>query len=266
MFEAEFVRITLDRERHLATVVLDRPPVNAMNAQLFTELAGAMDALGDEPQVRAAVLASASPRAFLAGLDLAPKSPIDPPAPAPPWFDPGGTARRCFSAILDCAVPVVAAVEGPALGGGLVVAACCDIIVASERAEFGLPEIDLGLLGGAAFLLRMVGPYRMRQAFFTAERLPAEELYRFGAVSSVVPVGSALTAATDLAARIATRSPSALRMAKQVLYRIERLPLEDAYRLEQDVTARLAVTPDARDARRAWRERRSPRFDDHTSS
>ena len=255
MFRGEFVRVNAD-EATVATILIDRPPVNAMDAQLFDELTAAFDSLSGEPALRAAVLASASPKAFLAGLEKHPQPAADPP----PSFDVGRVARQCFSAVLNAAVPVVAAVDGPALGGGLVVVACCDVIVASTRAEFGLPEIDLGLLGGAAFLLRMVGPYRMREAFFTAERLSADELHRFGAVSRVVAPGEALPAALELAGRMAQRSPVALRMAKQVLYRIERLPLEDAYWLEQDATARLAVTTDSKEARRAWREGRPPQY------
>jgi enoyl-CoA hydratase len=252
---AEFIRVEV--ADHIATVTIDRPPVNAMNRQLYREIAETFHAFDADREVRVAVLASASERAFLAGADLRERfgdgaEPVD--------LDRGRLARDCFWSIYDCAVPVIAAVNGPALGAGLAVVACCDLIVASERAVLGLPEINVGLLGGGSQLLRMVGPYRMRQAFYTGERLPAEELYRLGAVARVVPADALLAEARALAAEIARKSPIAVRLAKEALNRAEYLPLKEAYRTEQDYTARLRTFEDSAEGARAFLEGREPQF------
>jgi enoyl-CoA hydratase len=255
MTSAEFVRVEVND--HIATVTIDRPPVNAMNRQLYREIAETFRSFEDNRDVHVAVLASASERAFLAGADLRERFEG---ATREVVLDAGKAARDCFWAIYDCAVPVIAAVNGPALGAGLAVVACCDVIVASERAVFGLPEINVGLLGGGSHLLRLVGPYRMRQAFYTGERMPAEELYRLGAVAKVVPHDALLDEARALAAEIAAKSPIAVRLAKEALNRVEYLPLKEAYRTEQDYTARLRNFEDSAEAARAFLEKRPPRF------
>jgi enoyl-CoA hydratase len=252
---AEYVRITV--ADHIATVTLDRPPVNAMNRQLYREIADAFRSFEANREVRVAVLCSASERAFLAGADL--RERFEGAADAV-VLDTGRTARDCFWSILDCAVPVIAAVNGPALGAGLAVVACCDMIVASERAVFGLPEINVGLLGGGSHLLRLVGPYRMRQAFYTGERIPAAEMYRLGAVAEVTPPGEELDRARTYAAEIARKSPIAVRLAKDSLNRTEHLPFKDAYQTEQDYTARLRNFADSAEAAKAFLERREPDF------
>jgi len=250
----EFIRV--ETADHVATVTIDRPPVNAMNRQIYREIAETFQAFDGERDVRVVVLASASDRAFLAGADLRERN----AASDEVVLDTGRRARECFWAIYDCAVPVIAAVNGPALGAGLAVVSCCDIIVASERAVFGLPEINVGLLGGGSHLLRLVGPHRMRLAFYTGERMPASELYRLGAVAKVVPSDALMDEARALAAEIARKSPIAIRLAKESLNRVEHMPFKDAYRTEQDYTARLRGFEDSREAARAFLEGREPRF------
>ena len=142
-------------------------------------------------------------------------------------------------AITDCAVPVIGAINGPALGAGLALAACCDILVASENATFGTTEINVGLLGASAHLSLLVGRHKAREMFFTGEQVPAAELYRIGAVRSVVPRSELLATARALAETLATKSPIALRLAKESMNRVEFLPLKEAYRTEQDYTAKL---------------------------
>ena len=258
---AEFIRI--DVQDHIATVTIDRPPVNAMNLQLYREIGEAMRSFKDDRNVRVALLTSASPRAFLAGADLRERfaagsgTDVKPPEVV---LDRGETARECFWSVLECAVPVVAAVNGAALGAGLAVVACCDVIFASERAVFGLPEINVGLLGGSSHLRRLLGPYRMRQAFLTGERIPAQELHRLGAVARVVSDDALLDEARSFAAEIARKSPIAIRLAKECLIRIDHLPFKDAYRTEQDYTARLNGYEDSREAAAAFLEKREPRF------
>lgn len=252
---AEFVRV--DRSEHVATVTLDRPPVNAVNPQALAELRETFEHVADDWDVRAVVFASASERAWCGGVDLkGVRAPTDGPAPT----DPGKLARDAFWAVLDCPVPVVAAVNGPALGAGLALAACCDVIVASERAQFGCPEVDVGLLGAGSHLQRMVGPYRMRELYYTARRVPAQEMLALGGVSRVVPHERLSEEARALAREIASKSPAAIRLAKEALNRVEALPLKEAYRTEQDYTARLSRYEDSREAMRAFQEKRPPRF------
>lgn len=253
---AEFIRVEV--ADHIATVTIDRPPVNAMNQQLYREIAETFASFDTNRDVRVAVLASASPRAFLAGADL--RERFESGGPTEAVLDTGRIARECFWSILECAVPVIAAVNGPALGAGLAVVACCDIIICAEQAVLGLPEINVGLLGGGSHLLRMVGPYRLRRAYYTGERIPAAELYRLGAVADVVPADELLPRARALAAEIARKSPIAVRLAKEALNRTEWLPFKDAYRTEQDYTARLRGFEDSAEAARAFMEQREPQF------
>jgi enoyl-CoA hydratase len=161
-------------------------------------------------------------------------------------------------AITDCAVPVIGAINGPALGAGLAFAACCDILVAAEEASFGVPEINVGLLGASAHVSLLVGRYKAREMFFTGERVSAAELHRLGAVRAVVPRADLLATAGALADELAAKSPIALRLAKESMNRVEHLSLKEAYRTEQDYTARLSTFEDAAEARAAFTEKRPP--------
>jgi enoyl-CoA hydratase len=155
---------------------------------------------------------------------------------------------------------VIAAVNGLALGAGAALVACCDVIVASDTAAFSLPEIDVGVLGGARHLQRLVGVWKTREMMLTGERVPAQELHRLGAVSQVVPSADLAAAAQELAVRMASKSPLAVRMAKQSMNRVEHLSLEEGYQLEQDYTSRVTPLADAKEARRSWQEKRTPEW------
>ena len=163
-------------------------------------------------------------------------------------------------AITDCAVPVIAAVNGPAIGAGLAFAACCDIILAAEHATFGVTEINVGLLGASAHVSSLVGRHKAREMFFTGELVPAADLHGLGAVRAVVPADQLLSAAQELAATLAAKSPLALRMAKASMNQVEGLPLKEAYRIEQTYTDRLLTFDDSAEARKAFFEKREPRW------
>ena len=250
----EFLKVECDA--HVATVTLDRPPVNAVNGPMTEALCATFTSVADDWDVRCVILASSSDRVWCGGADIKEHAER---SGAPPT-DPGKITRDAMWSILDCPVPVIAAVNGPALGGGLAFAACCDIIVASERAVFGCPEIDVGLLGGGAHLQRMVGPYRMRELYYTGKRVPAAEMYELGGISRVVPHESLAAAAREIADEIARKSPPAIRLAKEALTRVEHLPLREAYRTEQDYTARLRGYRDSKEAMQAFLEKRPPKF------
>jgi enoyl-CoA hydratase len=253
--------LTIEILGHVATVTLDRPPVNAIDRGTMAEIRDAFRSFDDNREVRAAIFTAAGDRAFMAGVDLRSvgqaAGPADEVAPTL-VTDPPRVARDAMWAITDCAVPVIGAINGPALGAGLAFAACCDMLVAAEGASFGAPEINLGLLGASAHVSMLVGRYKAREMYFTGEEVSAAELHRLGAVRGVVPREDLLATAQALAQELAAKSPIALRLAKESMNRVEYLSLKEAYRTEQDYTARLSRFDDATEARSALAEKRRP--------
>jgi enoyl-CoA hydratase len=255
----DYVRIEI--EERVATVTFDRPPVNALDAQAFREIRDAFRSLGEGTEAHVAIFTAPGTRVFCAGVDLpdsarrqsrqliAEDTIID-------ALDPGVVPRECFFAVADCAVPVIGAINGAAVGAGLALVASCDVIIASENARFALPEINAGVLGGGRHLQRMIGSYKTRKMFFTGEFVHASEFYRLGAVEAVVAPDELMPAARALADEIATKSPLGLRLAKESLNRVEDLPLKDGYRLEQDYTQRITRFNDSAEARQAYLDKR----------
>ncbi|HEV3367472.1 MAG TPA: enoyl-CoA hydratase-related protein [Acidimicrobiales bacterium] len=253
--------LTIEIVGHVATVTLDRPPVNAIDRGTMAEIRDAFRSFDDNREVRAAIFTAAGDRAFMAGVDLrSVGQPADPADEVAPTLvtDPPRVARDAMWAITDCAVPVIGAINGPALGAGLAFAACCDMLVAAEGARFGAPEINVGLLGASAHVSMLVGRYKAREMYFTGEEVSAAELHRLGAVREVVPREDLLATAQALAQGLAAKSPIALRLAKESMNRVEYLSLKEAYRTEQDYTARLSRFDDATEARSALAEKRRP--------
>jgi enoyl-CoA hydratase len=243
---------------HVATVTLDRPPVNAVDTSTFIEMRDAFVSFNENRDVRVAIFTATGDRAFMAGVDLRSRGKLPGEPPPSLVLDPPRAARDAMWAITDCAVPVIGAINGPALGAGLAFAACCDMLLASENATFGTTEINVGLLGASSHLSLMVGRYKAREMFFTGEQVSAAEMFRLGAVREVVPRDELLDTARELARTLASKSPIALRLAKESMNRVEHLPLKEAYRIEQDYTARLQRFEDAAEARNAFLEKRDP--------
>jgi len=257
--------VRVEISERIATITLDRPPVNALNAQAFRELTEVFASLGQGMQVSVAILTAAGERTFCAGVDFADSARRHAREAAEgdtiaDLLDPGIVPRNCFSAVRNCAVPVIAAVNGAAVGAGLVLVSCCDLIVASQSARFSVPEIKAGVLGGGRHLQRLVGPYKARKMFFTGEFVSAQEFYRLGAIETVVPAAELAGAARGLAGEIAQHSPIGLRMGKESLNRVEDLPLEDGYRIEQSYTAQITRFKDSAEARLAQQEKRTPQW------
>jgi enoyl-CoA hydratase len=165
-----------------------------------------------------------------------------------------------FNSISECAKPVIAAVNGPALGAGFALAASCDIILASDNAVFGMPEIDIGLMGGAAMLQQLFGRSRARRMFYTGWRVPADEMYRTGVIECSVPLEQLMPEAMKLATQIASKSPLGMRYAKQSMNTTMHMPPRDGYRFEQNMTVALSKSEDAAEARAAFFEKRAPNF------
>jgi enoyl-CoA hydratase len=242
---------------HIATLTMDNPPVNVGSPELLRELSSVLRSFAENREVHVAILTGAG-RAFMAGADLKAKPVPRDEMNANDLLDRGRAMRELFWSIYDCAVPVIGAVNGPAVGAGLAMAAVCDVLVASENATFQAAEINVGLLGASAQLSLLVGRHKARELFFTGRPITAPELHALGAVSRVVPQESLMEAAGELAAELAAKSPIALRLAKEAMNRVEFLALKEAYRLEQDYTVRLLGFEDAAEARTAWQERRAP--------
>ena len=253
--------IRLDVADHIAVVTMDAPPVNAQNKQFNLEMAYVFDTISDRADCRVAVLTGAG-KVFSAGADLKARANLDDPGEK---WQHNRRARESYHAIRECQKPVIAALNGPALGAGLAVAASCDVLVAAEEASLGLPEIDVGLLGGGKHAQRLFPHSTLRRMMFTGYRVPGPELYRLGVVEACVPSDRLMDAAMDIARTIAAKSPAAIRLAKQSLNTIEDMSLRDGYRYEQTMTSQLAGHPDSSEAAAAFLEKRTPNFGDKFS-
>jgi enoyl-CoA hydratase len=252
----ELEQFRLEVADGIATVTFDRPPVNAQNRRSREELTWVFDTLSDRSDVRVAVLTGARD-IFSAGADIKERTGIA--AEAGDYVRHNRLTRESFYSITDCAKPVIGAINGPAIGAGYAVMACCDILVASENAYVRMPEIDVGLAGGAKFL-ELFPRSKARTMFFTGRSVPATELYRLGVVEACVPRERLMDTALEIAREIAAKSPIAVRKAKHAFNTVEGMPFRDGYRFEQGVTVELAATEDTREAQRAFVEKREPVF------
>ena len=242
---------------YIALVTMDHPPVNAQSAQFHHEMMQTFDALSDRDDVRVAVLTGAG-KIFSAGADIKARAGRS-TGPGAAWGH-SRTARECFHSVMECRKPVIGALNGAALGAGLAVAASCDILVASETAVLGLPEINVGLLGGGRHTMRLFGHSLTRRMMFTGYRVPAVELFRLGIVEAVVPPEQLMDSAMGFAREIASKSPVAIGLAKHALNTIEEMSLRDGYRFEQNMTMELSHYEDSAEAMKAFLEKRDPVF------
>jgi enoyl-CoA hydratase len=221
----------------IAEVVVDHPPVNALPVAGWFSLAQMLRTLGADPAVRVVVL-RAEGRGFNAGVDIKEIQAHGAQALI-------GANRGCFAAfaaVYDCAVPVITAVHGYCLGGGIGLAGNADIIVASEDATFGLPEVDRGALGAATHLSRLVPQHKARAMMYTSATATAAELHAFGSVLRVVPRDKLREAARDVAAGIAAKDPVVIRMAKEAFNGIDPVDVKRSYRYEQGFTMELNLS------------------------
>ena len=247
----------VDIHDHIATLVFDRPPVNAQNRRSRDELTHIFDSLSDNDAVRVIIL-TASGKTFSAGADV--KERVGMAKEDGEYIRHNRVTREFFYAVEDCAKPVITAVNGPAIGAGFYLMMCGDIIVASENTVVAMTEVDVGLSGGMKFLADHFGRSYARYIYYTGRRIPASELYRLGVVEACVAPDQLMPTALGIASTIAAKSPLSVRMAKRTLNAIEDMSLRDGYRYEQDMTAEIAKTEDAKEAQRAFLEKRPPVF------
>jgi enoyl-CoA hydratase len=242
---------------NIAVVTLDAPPVNAVSMDLLREVIATFDSFNDLDEVRAVVLTGAG-KVFCAGVDI--KSRVN------AVYEPGERlanarlAREMSYSMIECKKPIIVAVNGPALGAGLGLVVSSDILICSENASFGLPEIDVGLMGGGKHAMRIFGHSLTRRMMFTGYRVPGAELYRLGIVEACLPREELMPYAMEMAALIASKSPIASRTAKHAASTIENMTLRDGYRFEQTLTAELGKTEDSKESMRAFVEKRKPVF------
>ena len=244
----------------VATVTLDRPPVNALSSGFYTELSVAIERVGADLGVSVMVLMSASARAFCAGADVTELAELSGADAEDADARRQELARRVFGQLLDLPQPSIAVVDGPAIGAGAVIASCADMRKGSPRASFALPELSVGRCGGGRHMMRHLPQGVVRRMFFTAEPLTSEEALRLGFLDSIHDSARLAGAAMARARGIAANSPLALRLGKAALNESEALPVQEGYAVEQQYTLRLARSADAREALAARQEKRPARF------
>jgi enoyl-CoA hydratase len=238
----------------VAEIVIDRAPVNALNAAGWHGLAAEITACGANPQVQVIVI-RAEGRGFCAGVDIKELN-----------ADPGLIVSvnagnyATFKAVHLNPVPVIAAVHGFVLGGGIGICGAADIVIAAEDASFGLPELDRGAMGGAAHMQRMFGVQKTRYLFFTGEMIGAAEALQLRAIERMVPRAQLREQALAIADKIAAKSPAMIRLAKEALTGIEDGDLEAKYRWEQGFTLQAYMSPDSAETRKAFVEKRDAKF------
>ena len=239
----------------IAELILDNPPVNAFDSAGWFAIADAIDELGRSDEARVIVVA-AEGRGFCAGVDI--KELAEHPERI---VDVNRGNYETYRAIHLNPKPVILALHGFVLGGGIGMSGAADILVASECARFGVPEIDRGAMGGGAHLQRLFPVQKVRYMYFTGEFIDAAEAYRLGAIEKVVPREQLLDTAREIAARIAEKSPAMVKLAKEALTGIEDGDLEAKYRWEQGFTLEAYTMGDSQESREAFVQKRDAKFD-----
>ncbi|MCB5944293.1 enoyl-CoA hydratase family protein [Acidocella sp. KAb 2-4] len=231
---------------HIAEIVMDHPPVNALDTEGWAALPGLFNRASADDNIRC-VLIRAEGRGFCGGVDIK-EMQVHPER----IVELNRSNYLTFKAIRDCAVPVVGALHGFVIGGGVNMAGACDALIAAEGAYISLPEIDRGAMGGAAAMTRMLPVQKMRANFFTGGRVPVEDLWRHGSVEKIVPLDNLKAEALAFCGVIAAKSRAALVIAKQALNLIEPVNPVERYRIEQGFTLEMYMHEDSQKARDAF--------------
>ncbi len=235
-------------KNHIAEVVFDFPPVNAFNGETWNEIPKTITELGQREDVKVILIRSEG-KGFCAGVDI---KELAHDGSAIIGVNKGNYLTG--KAIHHCEVPVIVAAHKFIIGGGVIMCGAADIVICSDDAYFSLPEIDRGAMGGAAHLQRMLPLAKVRAAFLTGGKIPAQEAYRLGGIEKVVPQADMVTTAMGYAETLAAKSRDALRIAKQALNGIEPFDVEAAYRWEQGFTFEMYMHEDSQKARDAFVE------------
>lgn len=253
----DLVKVT--REEKLAIVTIDHPPVNALNRQVMDELERGFDELSGDESVGAVIVTGAGEKAFVAGADISEFTSLT----GKNGEQLSSRGQAIFQKIADFQAPVIAAISGFALGGGLELALACDIRVMAENARVGLPEVTLAIFpgyGGTQRLPRTIAPGKAKELVFTGDMIDAAEAYRIGLADHLVPPGEAPAKARAIAEKIIKRGPVAVRLAKEAVNRGLEKTLAEGQKIEAMLFARLCDTEDQKEGAKAFLEKRPPIF------
>jgi len=238
----------------IAELVIERPPVNALDTAGWHALADELQRLARQPEARVLVI-RAEGRGFCAGVDIKELN-----AHPERIGDVNAGNARTYEAIHRHPLPVIVAVHGFVLGGGIGISGAADIVVAAEDATFGVPEVDRGAMGGGAHLQRLFPVQKVRMMYFTGEPITAAEAWRLGALERVVPRAELRETALGIARRIAAKSTTMIRLAKESLNGVEDGDLEQKYLSEQVYTLKAYASADSAETRRAFVDKRDADF------
>lgn len=253
MNRMEFVNLTV--QNHVGIVTIDRPPVNAVNRQLYKEIMDTFRSINEIDEIRVAIL-RAEGKTFVAGNDVKDLQQLN----KDNGMEYRDMVKDSLGSVYQCRVPVIGAINGLAFGAGLGYAAGCDILIASEEAAFGIPEIKVGIVGGAQWLSLLVPGKVVRFMALTGCSLKAQELKQYGAVYKVVPGEKLMEAATEVANLLMTNSPIMLRYWKEALNINANARLAEKYDVEADFTGKYLETEDFQETLTAFLEKRKPVF------
>ena len=245
---------TVSIENNIAEMVFDHPPVNAFNSQGWEDIGDEIKNLGNNDSVHVIIIA-AKGRGFCAGVDIKELA-----ADSSIITKVNKVSYDCFEAIHLNPKPVIVALHGFVLGGGIGISGAADIVIASECTTFAVPEVDRGAMGGGAHLQRMFPVQKVRYMYFTGEAIDAQEAYRLGAIEKVVPREELRIEAQKIAKKIAEKSTAMIILAKESLTGVEDGNLEKKYLHEQDYTIKAYAEKDSQEARDAFVEKRDAKF------
>ncbi len=257
----QYTNILTEIQNKVGIITINRPKaLNALNSETITELTKAVDDFGSDSAVRVIVITGSGDKAFIAGADITGFLKLDKPG-ALAFADHG---QRLMKTIEETPKPVIAAVNGYALGGGTELALACDFVYASDNAVFGLPEVSLGIFpgfGGTQRLNKVVGMNVAREMIYTGKKLKADEAYRVGLVNKVVAQASLMDEVMKVAASIIANSPHAIGIAKEVINQGATLPLDEGLNIEKNRFGDCFGTPEMIEGVSAFIEKRKPNFE-----
>lgn len=255
----ELKTLELTVENQIAVLKLNRPPVNPLNSELFAELNQVMDHLEDREDVRVLIITGSGEKAFAAGADISEMKDLD----LAGITRMNRISREAFARVDNFTKPVIAAVNGLALGGGLELALCADFRIFSENARVALPEINLGIIpggGGTQRLQRLVGQAKAKELLYFGDMIGAQEALACGLANKVVPLDKLMETAMEMAAKLAEKAPVALRMIKASLHTGAGTDLHSALTIEQLSFGNIFETQDKKEGMAAFAEKRKPVF------
>ena len=249
--------IDIEDEGVYTILTLNNPPVNAICTEMLEELDEALDTLKEKDS--RAIIITGKGKSFVAGADISEMKDMS-PEEAKEFSEKG---HRVFTKFENFPKPVIAAINGFSLGGGLEIALSCDILIASEKAQFGQPEVGLGLIpgfGGTQRLTRTVGPKKAKELIFTADRIDAKAAYEIGLVNDVVPPDALMDECKDIAKTIGKNSPTAVQYAKKAIIEGEDIKIDEALKIEANQFKECFKTEDHNEGLEAFTEKREPKF------